>query len=279
MREPLTRWGLGLATALVVLAFGHLLLDVVWRGLPTLEWQTLVTAPTDAGRSGGLAPILVSTVLIVGLAIGVSVPLALLAAVGLVMFCRQHPARQRRLRSLLELLAGVPSIVYGLFGNALFGVVLGLGYSVLTGALTLACMALPLMIRLMEEAMQAVPGAIWQGAAAAGLRDWTALHSLIVPVAAPGLTAAVMLGTGRALAETAALMFTSGYVDRWPGSLLDSARALSVHIYDLAMNIPGGESAAYRAALLLLGLILVIQLLTQWLGLRVMRRRYRGALA
>ena len=145
----------------------------------------------------------------------------------------------------------MPSIVFGLFGNAFFCVALGLGFSILSGGLTLACMILPLMIRATEEGLRAVPQELRLGAAALGLGPAAVFWRLLLPVALPGLAVGLVLGMGRALAETAALLFTSGYVDRMPTSLLDSGRALSIHVYDLAMNVAGGEPRAYATALIL----------------------------
>ena len=149
----------------------------------------------------------------------------------------------RLVRRSLDVLAGVPSIVFGLFGNAFFCKTLHLGFSILSGGLTLACMVLPILIRATEEGFRSVPADLRPGAAALGLSRTSTLFRLLLPAAVPGLTVGLVLGIGRALAETAALIFTSGYVDRMPSSLTDSGRALSIHIYDLSMNVAGGSLA------------------------------------
>lgn len=238
--------------------FVWILVDLSVGGLQQLSWEFLTTAPEQAGRGGGIAPILVSTVLIVGIAIALVVPVGL----GTAVFLSEWRAGSRRrrviIRRSLDVLAGVPSIVFGLFGNAFFVVGLGLGYSLLSGALTLACMVLPLFVRASEEALRAVPDEWRHGAAACGMsRTGTLLHVLL-PAAAPGLMVALVLALGRALAETAALLFTSGYASRMPGSLFDSGRSLSVHIYDLAMNVAGGTAMAHASALVLLIALLAI---------------------
>lgn len=204
---------------------------------------------------------LVSTLLILAVCMTVSLPLGLGAALWLSEVGRNGHALGRVLRRLLDVLAGTPSIVIGLFGNALFSQALGLGFSILAGGLTLACMVLPLLIRTTEEAFSAVPPELRRAARALALSETRTLAQLLLPVALPGLMAGFLLGLGRALAETAALIFTSGYVDRMPESLLDSGRALSVHIYDLAMHVGGGEGAAYAAASTLILLILLINAL------------------
>lgn len=161
-------------------------------------------------------------------------------------------------RLSLDVLAGVPSIVFGLFGYAFFGVVLGLGYSIASGGLTLACMILPILIRTVEAGLGA-RGDDWRRAGAAlGVSRATLLWHVLLPITAPAIAAGLMLGIGRATAETAALLFTSGYVDRMPSSLGDSGRALSVHIYELTMNVPGGDQAAYGSAIVLVAVILLI---------------------
>lgn len=249
------------AFAVVAGLFVWLLADVAGRGLGALSWEFLTEAPRKAGRAGGIGPIIVSTVLIVAVAIAVAAPLGLACALWLSEYARLSPRAGRSARACLDILAGTPSIVFGLFGNALFCVVLGMGFSILSGGLTLACMALPLLIRAIEQGLRAVPDDYRHAAAALGVSRWTVTRQVLLPAAVPGLIAGLVLGIGRALAETAALIFTSGYVDRMPSSLMDSGRAMSVHIYDLAMNVPGGERNAYATALVLVGLLLTINMI------------------
>lgn len=250
-------WG---ASSFVVGAFAWIGADVVRHGAPHLSLDLLLSAPEDSGRSGGLAPILVSTTWILGVCLAVTLPLALASAILLAELSARDGSKADRavvlVRRSLDVLAGLPSIVFGLFGYAFFCHALGLGFSILSGGLTLACMVLPLLIRSIEEALRAVPVELRAASAALGLSRATTLRSLLLPVAAPGLVVGLVLGIGRALAETAALLFTSGYVSRMPGSVFDSGRSLSVHIYDLAMNVPGGDAMAHASALVLLALLL-----------------------
>lgn len=254
--------GVGLA---VVGGLLWILIDLAVRGFGALSFEFLVAAPTDAGRGGGIGPILVSTLLLLLICMAIAVPCALGTAVLLSEFARGHERLIPWVRRSLDLLASVPSIVFGLFGNAVFCQALGMGYSILSGGLTLACMVLPLVIRTTEDALRRVPLEYRHGGVALGLSRTTLLRRIVLPAAAPGLAAGLVLGVGRALAETAALVFTSGYVTRTPGSLLDSGRALSVHVYDLAMNVPGGNSRAYASALVLVTLVLAANSLT-WLA-------------
>jgi len=246
-----------IATSLMGLFF-WIVGSIIWQGLPQLSWDFLTSAPQQAGRAGGIAPILVSTFWILGVCLSVSLPIGLGTAILLAETPNHQQGLARSIRGSLDVLAGMPSIIIGLFGNAFFSVTLGLGFSILSGGLTLACMVLPLMIRTTEEGLRAIPPSVRLSAGALGLSQSTTLWHLLLPAAFPSIVAGCILGIGRALAETAALIFTSGYVDRMPNSVLDSGRALSIHIYDLSMNVPGGDAHAYTSALILIILLMII---------------------
>ena len=277
LRDRTLQFAIWLSASLVAGAFAWLLGDLIWHGASALDWTFLTSSPARAGRSGGVAPILTSTLLIVAVAIAVATPLALCTAVLLSEFSPAGGRFAWWTGLSLDVLAGVPSIVFGLFGNALFSVWLGLGFSILSGGLTLACMALPLMVRTVEHGLRMVPQEWRTGAAALGISRTTILRYVLLPAAAPALAAGLVLGIGRAMAETAALVFTSGYVDRMPSSLLDSGRALSVHIYDLTMNVAGGDRNAYASALVLLALLLLANSAAFWLTNRFLQRRIATA--
>jgi phosphate transport system permease protein len=261
------------AATLVTATFCWLLGDILWHGLSQISWTFLTAPPRNAGREGGIGPILVSTALILGVCLSVSVPIGVGTAVLLAEFTTDASLFGRLTRRSLDVLAGVPSIVFGLFGNAFFCKTLGLGFSILSGGLTLACMVLPILIRSTEEGFRAVPAGYRLSAAALGLSRATTLVHLLLPAAVPGLLVGLVLGVGRAIAETAALIFTSGYVDRMPESLLDSGRALSIHIFDLSMNVPGGDTNAYASALVLIVLLLAINGTASWLAEHWLHRR------
>lgn len=260
------------ASAAVVVAVTALIVGhVAWQGAGAVSWTFLTAPSADAGRAGGVGPILVSTLLILAVAIGAALPVGVGTAIWLAEFTSRDAWSGTLVRRSLDALAAVPSIVFGLFGNAVFCKLFGLGFSILSGGLTLACMVLPLLIRAAEEGFRAVATEYRLGAAALGLSPIAVILRVTLPLAAPGIVAGLVLGIGRALAETAALIFTSGYVDRWPESPLDSGRALSVHIYDLAMNVPGGDAQAYRAALVLVALLLAVNAAATWAMRRVLR--------
>lgn len=263
-------WSMAL---MVTGVFLWLLGDIFRHGIGTISWSFLTEAPRNAGRAGGIGPIIVSTGLILLVCMAVALPIGVGAAVLLAEFTSSENLFGRLVRRSLDVLAGVPSIVFGLFGNALFCVYLGMGFSILSGGLTLACMVLPILIRSTEEGFRSVPDEYRHAAAALGMSRTTLLIHLLLPAAAPGLVVGMVLGIGRAIAETAALIFTSGYVDRMPQSLLDSGRSLSIHIFDLSMNVPGGDANAYASALVLIAMLLMINTAASWISDRWLHRR------
>jgi phosphate transport system permease protein len=249
------------SAAAVALSFAAVIGDLLWHGLSQVSLRFLIEPPTNAGRSGGISSILISTLLIVGIALAVTLPLGLGSAIWLSEYARKKGLLSRTARMVrlsLDVLAGVPSIVFGLFGNAFFSIFLGFGFSILAGGLTLAAMMLPIFIRTTEFGLSSLPDGWRASGAALGLSRATLIWNVLLPAASPAIAAGLILSIGRATAETAALIFTSGYVDRMPTSLLDSGRSLAVHIFDLSMNVTGGDSAAYGSAIVLVFVIAVV---------------------
>ncbi len=246
--------------------FVWILGDILWHGAAQLSWSFLVSEPMNAGREGGILPILVSTGLILLVCLGVAFPLGLGTAVLLTEFGQQLPRFRSVVELSLDILAGVPSIVFGLFGNAFFTKTLGFGLSILSGGLTLACMVLPILIRSLQQSLVSLPPDYRRSAAALGISKTATFKTLLLPAAMPGLVVGLLLGFGRAIAETAALIFTSGYVDRMPTSVWDSGRSLSIHIFDLAMNVGGGEPNAYATACVLILILIVTNILVTGSG-------------
>ena len=268
------RWAAALfgGASLMIMALPLLMLvEVVGAGLPRLSSEFLYAPPMDAGRAGGIGPMIVSTLAILAVCLFAALPVGLGCALYLAECVTAGGRAARALGYSLDVLGGVPSIVFGLFGYRLFAIELGLGFSILSGGLTLACMVLPLLIRVSEEALRATPPSYRQAAAALGLSQGGFLRRVLVPAAAPGIAAALILSVGRALAESAALLFTAGYVTRLPDSVFDSGRALAVHIYDLSMNVAGGEASAAATAVVLVGLLVLINICARRLGQTVHR--------
>lgn len=279
-RSPSSRFPdrlLGLLGASAALLGTSLFVWIVWDlvrlGLPGISWEFLTGEIEDAGRGGGIAPLLVSTLSILFCCLALAIPLGTSCALWLSEFSRRGSRAARLVSGGVDLLASVPSVVFGLFGMTFFSQTLGLGFSILSGGFTLACMILPLLVRTTLSALESLPPELRPGTAALGLSKTTTIARVLLPAARSGIVVGVTLGIGRALSETAALLFTSGYSPRMPGSLFDSGRALSVHIYDLALNVANGGAMASSSALVLLALILVVNsaavaLSEHWLGSR-----------
>lgn len=248
-------------------------IDIVINGLPILSWEFLTENPSNAGRDGGIASILVSTGLIVGVSLVAAVPIAFGTALVLSEFVSSTSTLASLIRSSLDILAGVPSVVFGLFGLALLCRELGLGYSILAGGLTLACMILPVLTRSMYSAFDALGTQYRITGFALGLSRVSILLNVSLLVALPAITAGIVLGLTRALAETAVLLFTSGYADRMPTSLLSSGRSISLHIYELMTNVPGGDQSAYGSALVLIMLLGLISV-AMHAASRLVQKRY-----
>ncbi len=259
---------LGVTVVLALIVF-----ELLRHGAGRLDWAFLTTAPRNAGREGGIGPILASTGLILAVTMAVALPLGLATAVFLTELTRRGGVFGRLVQLSLDGLAAVPSIVFGLFGNAFFCKTLGLGFSILSGGLTLACMVLPILIRTTEEGLRAVPPETRNAASALAYSRSATLWHLLLPAAAPAVIVGLVLGLGRAIAETAALVYTSGYVDRMPESLMDSGRSLSIHIFDLSMNVAGGDATAYATSLTLILVLLTINALASVTARRVLERR------
>ncbi len=265
MRAPSVSLKGTIADALIFLGammfagiFIFILVDVARAGLPAISWEFLTERPSRAGRAGGIGPIIVSTSLVAAIALVVATPLSVATAVLLTEYLSQESWIVAAIRQSLFVLSAVPSIVFGLVGNALFCDWMGLGFSILSGGLTLALMILPLMAALLEQIFRSLPEQVKLAGHAIGMPRHRILIRVLLPQAVPGIFAAASLGIGRALAESAALIFTSGYVDRMPGSIMDSGRVMAVHILDLAMNITGGLPRASSTALVLLALMALL---------------------
>lgn len=263
----------GVAAVLGFLLFAWLVWDLVRLGLPRLSWTFLTREVEDAGRGGGIAPLLVSTLWILLCCLCLAIPLGIGSAIWLSEIVRRDGIAARIVTGGVDLLASVPSIVFGLFGMVFFSQTLGLGFSILSGGLTLACMILPLLVRTTLTSLRSLPADLRSASAGLGLSRTTTTARILLPAALPGIVVGITLGIGRALSETAALLFTSGYATRMPSSVHDSGRSLSVHIYDLALNVANGAPMASSSALVLLALILVVNSAAVALSEHWLRRR------
>jgi len=255
-----------LGSLLILFFFIALITDVIVHGISRIDIDFFLNSPENAGRLGGIAPMLLSTMLLLVLCLIFALPIGIGSAIYLAEYTNSHHWFVKLIRKSLNVLASVPSIVMGLFGYAFFVITLDFGFSILSGALTLSVMVLPLLIRNIEDSLRNISKEFRHNAFALGLSKTTTIFKVLLPMATQGIILATILSIARAMAETAALLYTSGYVTRMPESVFDSGRSLSVHIFDLSMNVPGGEPSAYASTLTLILLLLSINIITQYLS-------------
>lgn len=244
------------AALLVIVVLVAIVVYVLVKGLPTLRWRFLTEIPSDGGASGGILSPIVGTLLVTLVAIIIATPLGVGTAVYLAEYTRDGIIT-RIIRFSAESLAGIPSIVYGLFGFIFFVMYLDLGWSILSGGLTLAIMILPTIIRTSEEAIRAIPPGYHETSFSLGATKWQTIYRVVFPSAIRGISNGIILSIGRSVAETAAVVLTAGSSLRMPGSLLSPARTMAVHFYTLAMEDISPANAFGTAALLII-LIFVI---------------------
>lgn len=218
-----------------------------------------------------MMPAIISTVYMTGLSLLMAVPVGIFSAIYLVEYARRGSRLVKTMRTTTETLQGIPSIVYGLFGYILFVITLGWSYSLIAGAVTLAIMILPLIIRTTEEALMSVPDTYREGSFGLGAGKLYTIFKLILPCAVPGILAGVILAIGRIVGESAALIFTAGTVAQVPGSLFDSARTLSVHMYALLSEGLYTEEA-YATAVVLLLLVICINGISAFIAKKLAAR-------
>lgn len=257
-------------TAVALLALFAILGAVLVRGLPLVNLEFLSAAPRDMGRAGGVGPLIVGTAAVALLAVALALPLGLGAAIYLVEY-KHSRWLERLIHFGADSLAGIPSILFGLFGFIFFVLYLRLGWCVLSGALTLCLMVLPTILRTAEEAIRAVPSSLREVSHSLGASRMQTLGRVVLPAALPGILTGVILATGRCLAETAAVLFTVGSALRAPATPLDSTRTLAVHFYLLAKE-GRAEERAYATAALLVLLSLAINAAAAVLLQRFLRR-------
>ncbi|MCB2155468.1 phosphate ABC transporter permease PstA [bacterium] len=253
------------ATYLIILVVGYIVFDIVWNGLPVIDWKFLSTRPTSGGAKGGIFPAIVGTFWLVAGAIAVALPFGMACAVYLTEYAK--PGRFLNfVRLAITTLAGVPSIVFGLFGLGLFVLFFGFGQSILAGSLTLACLILPTIIVASEESLRAVPNSFRAASMALGATKWYTIRTNVLPYAMPGMMTGSILGLGRAAGETAPILFTVAafFLPRLPKSALDQVMALPYHLYVTATQLPNPAEARhmqYGTAMVLLALVLGMNLI------------------
>jgi phosphate transport system permease protein len=264
---------LGAATLLTVVMLVMIITFVLKRGVPEISWEFLSTKPKEMGKAGGILPTVVGTVLLPLLAILIALPMGVGTAVYLSEYTRENRIT-KIIRFGTDCLAGIPSIIFGLFGYIFFVTILGMGWSMISGGLTLAIMILPTIIRTSEEAIRAVPQAYREVSCSLAATNWETVYKVVLPNALPGIMTGVMLGIGRSIGETAAVIFTAGSSLMMPHSLNDSVRTMSVHFYLLAREGISNEKA-YATAAVLVFAVLFVNLTAYWMMNRFIAKRSR----
>ena len=257
-------------TAITVAVLVFIIAYVLRKGLPALGWHFLFKNPVDMGKAGGIFSTVVGTLVLTAGAILVAAPLGVGTAIYLTEYTWGGPVT-RVIRFGAECLAGIPSIIFGLFGFILFVTKLKFGWSILSGSLTLAFMILPTIIRTSEEAIKSVPPVYRTVSFSLGSTKWQTVTRVVVPSAMPGIVTGIILSVGRSIGETAAVIFTAGSALRLPTSLFSSTRTMSVHFYILAregISMPN----AYGTAAVLVIAILAVNLLTYTLMNRFIKK-------
>lgn len=254
-------FGLLRATALVVvMALGGIILFILINGVFALSWTFLTDVPREAMTEGGIFPAIIGTLLLTAGALLVALPLGTASAVYLSEFAKEGKTLTI-IRIGIQNLAGVPSVIFGLFGLAFFCIFLKMGVSLLAGSLTLGFLILPTVIGAAEEALRQVPATFREASLALGATTWQTIRKVVLPAALPGILTGSILGLGRAAGETAPIMFTAAtfYTLRTPSSPFDQVMALPYHIYVLATagtHIDQTRPLQYGTVLVLIALVL-----------------------
>lgn len=257
----------GIITILIlVLILGYILI----MGLPVVNLEFIFANPIDSGASGGIFPMIISSIYVTLIAGIVATPLGVGAAVYLVEYASENRIT-KLIRFGAETLASIPSIVYGLFGLAFFVVAIGLGWSILSGGLVLAIMALPTIFQVSEATISSIPSSYREGSYGLGATKWQTIYRVVLPAAIPGIVTGVILGMTRAISEAAAVMFAVGSSLSKPLSIFDPGRPLPLHLYVLATEGISLENAYGTAAVLVI-IVLLLTIVTNYLVERYQRK-------
>jgi phosphate transport system permease protein len=277
-RWTIQRLGFGLLGLMTVIVVAPILLVIgliVVQGLSALSWEFISTAPRNGMKEGGIFPAIVGTVLLtLGTAL-VAIPVGVGGAIYLAEYAHDTKLT-RSIRLAIVNLAGIPSVVYGLFGLGMFVLFLRFGTSIISGSLTLAIMTLPIIITTSEEALRAVPVEFRTVNVSLGGTKWQGIRRIVLPQALPGIITGIILGMLRAAGETAPILFTVAafYLPRLPSSPFDQVMALPYHLYVISTQVPGMPSQQqYGTALVLLLLVLSLNVSATLIRSYFRRRR------
>lgn len=251
-----------LSTLIVVAPVVIIIIIIFIKGLSAVTPEFLFSMPRSGMTAGGIFPAILGTLYLVAGAVLFAVPLGILSAIYLVEYSRENYL-SRLIRLSIVNLAGVPSVVYGLFGLGIFVIFFGFGASILSGALTLGIMILPVIITATREALESVPHSFRMVSLSLGASKWQTIRHSVLPHALPGILTGTILGIGRAAGETAPILFTVAafYLPRLPTTVFDQTMALPYHLYVISTQVPGiKENIRYGTALVLLLIVLLLNL-------------------
>jgi phosphate transport system permease protein len=244
---------------ILLLIIGYILI----KGLPVVNLEFLFSNPIDSGKSGGIFPMIISTLYVTLVAGLIATPLGLGAAIYISEYAGKNPI-VGFVRFGAEILASLPSIVFGLFGLAFFVIFAQLKWSILSGGLVLAIMALPTIFQVSELAISSIPNSYKEGSYGLGASKWQTIYKVILPTAIPGIATGVILGMTRAISEAAAVMFAVGSSLKMPISIFDPGRPLPLHLYILSTEGISIENAYGTAAVLVI-MVLIITIFSNYL--------------
>jgi len=264
------------ATAIVVIAVLAIVLKMLISGSGAISWEFLTQAPSQAGKAGGIFPAIVGTFYLMLGTIIFALPVGVMAGIYLTEYARDNWLT-RIINLAIVNLAGVPSIVYGLFGLGIFVLAFNFGMSLLAASLTLACQALAMTITTSREAILAVPREYREGSLASGATKWQTVRHIVLPQAKPGIITGAVLAMSRAAGETAPILVVGAafLLPALPQSPFDQFMALPYHLYTVAAHVPGiTDSTMWGVALVLLAVVLSFNILATIIRLRARQRRY-----
>ncbi len=270
LEEKIAKFCLWLVAIITLVVLINIVIHILINGVSALSWSYFTEDPRRMGKEGGIFSIIIGTLYLTFAGVILATPIGVGSAIYLTEYVKEGRL-VRIIRFGTEALAAIPSIIFGLFGFVLFVITLGMGWSILSGALTLAFMILPTIIRAAEEAIKTVPDSYREGSLALGATKWYTIRKVVLPSALPGIATGIILGIGRAIGETAAVILTAGSSLGIPTSLMDPTRTLAVHLYILASEGLSMEKA-YASATVLIVLILIINFLAHKLMSRLVGR-------
>lgn len=266
---------LSLIAAITIIPIILIIGMIFYRGFAALSWTFLTGFPTDGLKSGGIFPAIYGTVLLTFGTTLLAVPLGVSAAIYLAEYAQDN-RWTRAIRIAIINLAGIPSVVYGLFGLGAFVIFFQLGVSIVAGAMTLAIMTLPVVISASEEALRSVPQPFRVVSFSVGGTRWQGIRRIVLPQALPGIMTGVILGLERAAGETAPILFTAAVISQpgLPESLLSPTMALPYHLYTISTQVPGmPQEIQYGTALVLLFFVLGLNAIATFIRIRARSRR------